>query len=133
MARELLPEELWKRIEPLMPAHPARPKGGRRRLDDRKVLTGIVFVLKTGIQWEDLPRELGCGSGMTCWRRLRDWTLAGVWLFILAHLHQELGEAGRINWKRAALDASLVPAKRGVRVADPTLATAGVPAASITC
>ena len=65
MARELLPEELWKRIEPLMPAHPARPKGGRRRLDDRKVLTGIVFVLKTGIQWEDLPRELGCGSGMT--------------------------------------------------------------------
>ncbi len=133
MARELLPDKLWKRIEPLLPAHPARPNGGRRRLDDRKVLTGIVFVLKTGIPWEDLPRELECGSGMTCWQRLRDWTMAGVWLFILAHLHQELGAAGRINWKRAILDASLVPAKRGAQIADPALATADARAANITC
>jgi transposase len=69
MAKALLTDELWNRIEPLLPAHPPRPKGGRRRLDDRKVLTGILFVLKTGIQWEELPRELGCGSGMTCWQQ----------------------------------------------------------------
>ena len=78
MAKPLLPDELWKRIEPLLPPHPPRPKGGRPPLDDRKALTGILFVLKTGIQWEYLPKEMGCGSGMTCWRRLRDWTQAGV-------------------------------------------------------
>lgn len=83
-------------------------------MPDRAALTGIVFVLKTGIPWEYLPRELGCGSGMTCWRRLRDWTQAGVWPYVLAHLHQELGLAGRIHWDRAALDSSLVPAKKGV-------------------
>ncbi len=72
MARELVPDELWKRIEPLLPAHPPRPKGGRRRLEDRLVLTGIVFVLKTEFREEDLPREMGCGSGMTCWRRMHE-------------------------------------------------------------
>ena len=132
MARELVPDELWKRIEPLLPAHPARPKGGRRRLSDRKVLTGIVFVLKTGIAWEDLPREMGCGSGMTCWRRMHEWTSRGVWLFVLQHLHQWLGEAGRIDWERASVDSSLVPAKRGGKIPVPTLATEGVRAANIT-
>ena len=109
MARELVPDELWKRIEPLLPAHPPRPKGGRRRLADRQVLTGIVFVLKTGIPWEDLPREMGCGSGMTCWRRLHEWTERGVWLFIRQHLHQWLGEAGRIDWERACCVAVATP------------------------
>lgn len=114
MAAELVPQALWNRIEPLLPAHPPRPKGGRPPVPDRAALTGIVFVLKTGIPWEYLPRELGCGSGMTCWRRLRDWTQAGVWPYVLAHLHQELGLSGRIHWDRAALDSSLVPAKKGV-------------------
>jgi len=132
MARELVSDELWKRIEPLFPAHPPRPKGGRRRIDDRRVLTGIVFVLKTGIAWEDLPRELGCGSGMTCWRRMHEWTERGVWLFILQHLHQWLGEAGRIDWERASVDSSLVPAKRGAKIPVPTLATEGARAANIT-
>lgn len=132
MAKPLLPDELWNRIAPLLPPHPKRPKGGRPPLDDRRVLTGIIFVLKTGIPWEYLPKEMGCGSGMTCWRRLRDWTQAGVWPFILAHLHQELGLAGRLNWERASLDATLVPAKKGVLIPAPTLATAAGRAPSIT-
>jgi transposase len=72
MARPLLPDELWEMIEPSLPPHRPHPKGGRPFLDDRRVLTGIVFVLKTGIPWEYLPQEMGCGSGMTCWRRLRE-------------------------------------------------------------
>jgi transposase len=79
MARPLLPDELWEVIQPSLPPHPVHPKGGRPFLDDRRMLTGILFVLKTGIPWEDLPQEMGCGSGMTCWRRLRAWYLAGVW------------------------------------------------------
>src|SRR3712207_5557235 len=80
MARALLPDDLWAVVEPLLP--PVRrpgPKGGRPPVENRPALTGILFVLKTGLRWEDLPRELGCGSGMTCWRRLRDWQAAGVW------------------------------------------------------
>ena len=79
MPRKLVSDELWSLIEPLLPEHKPTPKGGRPRISDRAALTGIIFVLKTGIPWEDLPQEMGCGSGMTCWRRLRDWQKAGVW------------------------------------------------------
>ena len=79
MARPLLAEELWERIEPLLPPERAKPKGGRPRVSNRQALTGILFVLRTGCPWEYFPQELGCGSGMTCWRRLRDWHAAGVW------------------------------------------------------
>ena len=72
MPRKLVSDELWSQIEPLLPKHKPTPKGGRPRIPDRAALTGIIFVLKTGILWEDLPQEMGCGSGMTCWRRLRD-------------------------------------------------------------
>lgn len=70
MAKALLPDDLWALIQPLLPAHRPFPKGGRPRIDDRAALTGILFVLKTGLPWEYLPRELGCGSSMSCWRRL---------------------------------------------------------------
>ena len=73
-------DALWALIAPLLPTRPPRPKGGRPPLDERKALEGIVFVLRTGIPWAMLPRELGCGSGMTCWRRLRDWQAAGVFV-----------------------------------------------------
>jgi transposase len=73
MAKELSPDALWARIAPLPPPEPPKPKGGRPRVSDRAALTGILFVLKTGIPWEYLPAGMGCGSGMTCWRRLRDW------------------------------------------------------------
>src|SRR6478609_2800911 len=98
MAKPLLPDELWEIIRPMLPARPPRPKGGRPPVDDRKALTGILFVLKTGIGWEYLPQEMGCGSGMTCWRRLRDWQEAGVWWELHRVLLDRLGEADRIDW-----------------------------------
>jgi transposase len=78
MSTPLLPDGLWNLIQPLLPPSPRRPNGGRPRLPDRACFTGILFVLRSGIPWEMLPQELGCGSGMTCWRRLRDWQEAGI-------------------------------------------------------
>ena len=66
MAKTLVSDELWEVVEPVLPPEPPKPKGGRPRIADRKALTGVLFVLKTGISWEDLPQEMGCGSGMTC-------------------------------------------------------------------
>jgi transposase len=115
MAKELLPDALWARIAPLLPPEPPKPKGGRPRVSDRAALTGILFVLKTGIPWEYLPAEMGCGSGMTCWRRLRDWYQAGVWRRLHQVLLEELAQADRIDWDRAALDSAAVPAARGAK------------------
>ena len=116
MKKLLVPDALWEKIEPLLPkkSPEAIHKGGRPRiLSDRSVLTGIVFVLKTGIPWESLPQEMGCGSGMTCWRRLRDWQAAGVWERLLHLLQQELYDAGKLDLSRVSLDASHVQAKKG--------------------
>ena len=113
MAKELLPDALWLRIAPLIPPEAPKPKGGRPRVSDRAALTGILFVLKTGIPWEYLPAEMGCGSGMTCWRRLRDWYKAGVWRRLHQVLLEELAQADRIDWDRAALDSAAVPAPGG--------------------
>src|SRR3712207_5519769 len=113
MAKELLPDALWARIAPLLPPEPPKPKGGRPRVSDRAALTGILFVLKTGLPWEYLPREMGCGSGMTCWRRLRDWNRANVWLRLHTVLLDRLGQADRIDWSRASLDAGSLRAKKG--------------------
>jgi transposase len=74
----LIPDNLWDLVEPLLPGPIIRPRGGRPRLSDRACLTGIVFVLRSGTPWWMLPKELGCGSGMSCWRRLRDWQQAGI-------------------------------------------------------
>jgi transposase len=79
MAEPLVTDALWALIAPLLPERPGRPKGGRPPPDDRMVLEGIIFVLCTGIPWASLPKQMGCGSGMTCWRRLREWQAAGVW------------------------------------------------------
>jgi transposase len=79
MAKPLVPDELWEVIEPLLPKELPKPKGGRPRVSDRAALAGIIFVLKSGIPWEMLPQEMGCGCGMTCWRRLEEWHEAGVW------------------------------------------------------
>ena len=108
-----MPDELWEAIEPLLPDEPPKPKGGRPRIDGRAALAGIVFVLKSGIPWEMLPKEMGCGSGSTCWRRLRDWEEAGVWRELHRVLLDRLGDADRIDWSRASLDSAIVPAKRG--------------------
>jgi transposase len=115
MNKPLLPDDLWAIVEPLLPTEPPKPTGGRPRVPDRAALTGIIFVLKSGIPWEMLPQEMGCGSGVTCWRRLRDWQDAGVWDRLHKTLLDRLGDAGRIDWDRASLDSASVPAKRGAR------------------
>ena len=105
---------LWERVEPLLPRTPRRFRyPGRKPLDDRRVLSGILFVLHTGIAWEHLPRQLGSGSGMTCWRRLRAWQEAGVWQRLHALLLAELHAAGELDWSRAVADSSQIQAKRG--------------------
>src|SRR6476469_3056018 len=114
MSTPFISDALWEIIAPLLPPEPSKPKGGRpRSITDRAALTGIVFVLKSGIPWEMLPKELGCGSGMTCWRRLRDWQQAGVWQAIHRKLLDRLGARFRIDWSRAALDSASVPAPAG--------------------
>jgi|SRR5215211_4784161 transposase len=115
MAKELLTDELWEVIDPLLPEEPPKPKGGRPRIDDRAALTGIIFVLKSGIPREMLPQEMGCGSGMTCWRRLKEWQEAGVWERLHTKLLDRLGEADQIEWERASLDSSSVAAPRGAK------------------
>jgi transposase len=115
MAKELVTDELWDTIEPLLPEEPPKPKGGRPRIEDRAALTGILFVLKSGIPWEMLPQEMGCGSGMTCWRRLKEWNEAGVWERLHLLLLERLGEAEQIDWERACVDSASIPAKRGVQ------------------
>ena len=100
MARPLVPDDLWAVAAALLPPARPKPRGGRPPIPDRAALTGIVFVLKAGIPWEDLPaEEMGCGSGMGCRRRLRDWRAAGVWL-LRCHMP-------------VALPAGEAPARRG--------------------
>ena len=114
MAKPLVTDELWEVIEPLLPEELSKPKGGRPRIDDRAVLTGILFVLKTGIPWEMLPQEMSCGSGMTCWRRLKEWHEAGVVCNRLRKtLLDRLGKANEIDWERASLDSASVSAPGG--------------------
>lgn len=115
MSGRILPDELWNRIQPLLPLpKPRRFRfPGRKPLDNRKAFVGILFVLKTGIRWEDLPQEMGGGSGMTCWRRLRDWQAAGVWQSLHELLLAELQAADRIDWSRAVVDSASVRALGG--------------------
>ena len=115
MAKPLLDAALWELIEPLLPEPKARRLRfpGRKPIENRKTLTGILFVLKTGIGWEDLPQEMGCGSGMTCWRRLRDWQEAGVWQRLHELLLAKLRNADQIDWSRAVVDSSALRALKG--------------------
>ena len=113
--KPLVSGALWAVVEPLLPPEPPKPNGGRPRLPDRAVLNGILYILRTGGAWELLPPEVGCGSGMTCWRRLRDWHGAGVWKRLHDVLLQRLASADRIDRSRASLDSASVPAKRGAR------------------
>ena len=115
MAKPLLTDELWEQIEPLLPPATPNRKGGRPPVGNWGALTGILFVLRTGIPWEYLPRELGCGCGMTCWRRLRDWQAAGVWDKVWHALLDELGQADAIDWSAAAIDSCSVRALFGGR------------------
>lgn len=129
MAKPLVSDELWEAIQPLLP--PPKPRRshhpGRKPLDDRKALTGILFVLKTGIPWEDLPVEMGCGCGMSCWRRLHAWQEQGIWFQLLQILLERLDDAGKIDWSRAAVDASFARAFGGVEGSGPNPTDRGRP------
>ena len=103
MAGVLVPDALWKLIEPLLPIPSSKPQGGRPRLTDRACLAGIIFVLRSGIPWRMLPKALGCGSGMTCWRRLRDWQKDGIGDLIHFALLDRLSRDGQIDWSRAVV------------------------------
>ena len=124
-------DRVWARIALVLPKKPRRFRyPGRRPLDDRLVLQGILFVLHTGIGWEHLPQELGFGCGMTAWGRLRDWQAAGVWERLHALLLADLHAAGEIDWSRAIADSSHVQAKKGARRRVPARSTAAGRAAS---
>jgi len=113
--KPLVTDDLWTRIEPLLPPEPTRRFRfpGRKPLDRRKVLTGILFVLKTGIAWDDLPADLGCGCGKTCRHYLRLWHEAGVWRQLHNLLLAELNAADQIDWNRALIDATFAKAPEG--------------------
>jgi transposase len=107
----LLTDEQWAKIQPLLPARQPNPKGGRPRCDDRRVLEGILWVLKTGARWRDLPDE--CPSPSTCWRRLSEWEERGLWLEIWRAFLSELDEQGSLDWSESFADGSFAPAKKG--------------------
>ena len=112
MSKLLVTDELWALVEPILPTHEPSPKGGKPRVPDRVCLTGILFVLKTGLQWEDFPHEMGC-CGMTLWNRLSEWRRAGVWDALHRLLLDKLRAADRIDFSRAVVDSSHVRALAG--------------------
>ena len=122
MAKPILDDDLWALIEPLLPPPKRRRKryAGRKRIANRQALTGILYVLKSGVPWSMLPKEMGCGSGMSCWRRLRAWQVGGVWQCIHEVLLSKLREADKLDFSRAIVDSSSVRAAHGGKKLDRT-------------
>ena len=122
MSERLIDDALWRRIEPLLPKPPRRrwKAMGRPRIPDRAALTGILFVLRSGIPWQMLPKEMACGSGSTCWRRLVRWQRVGVWRRLHAVLLAELRRRGQLDLARAVVDSASVRALRGGKKLDRT-------------
>jgi transposase len=134
MATELLPDELWQEIQPLLPPHPPHSsKGGRPPVDNRKALLGILFVDRTGIPWQMLPTEAFGVSGSSCWRRLHEWTQMGIWPKLHQRLLNRLGKAGGVNLDRVVVDSQSLRAVKGGRTPDPIPPTAARRAANATC
>jgi transposase len=131
MSKLLVTDELWAVVGPLFPPHEPSPKGGHPRVSDRVCLTGILFVLRTGIGWEDFPQEMGC-CGMTLWNRLDEWRTAGVWQKVHEVLLAELRGAEMIDFSRVVVDSSSVRAVFGGRRPARAPSTAARRAASTT-
>ncbi len=133
MATARLDDELWKLIEPLLPVRKRRLHyPGRKRINDRRTLAGVLFVLHTGIAWQQLPQELGYGSGMTCWRRLQEWQHAGVFQALHERLLSQLRAAGRLDLSRAVCDSASLRALLGAIAPGPVRLTGANSAASTT-
>jgi transposase len=133
MPQPLIDEALWAEIEPLLPKKRRRKRyTGRKPLCNRRVLTGILFVLRSGIPWEMLPKEMGCGSGMTCWRRLKEWQRRGVWDRLHKLLLTKLRGADRLDFSRAIADSSSIRAVGAGKKLDRTQPIAVVRVASTT-
>jgi transposase len=114
MAVELLPDELWQDISPLLPPRPGPScKGGRPPADERSVLRGIIFILKSGLQWQMLPREAFGVSGSTCWRRFTEWAEAGIWPQLHQRLLTRLGRLGGLDPQHGIVDSASVRAASG--------------------
>src|SRR5947209_8602526 len=106
-------DDLWDAIYPLLPPERPRDHGGPPRVPHRAALGGILFILRHGLRWRDLPRELGYGSGVTCWRRLREWQALGIWAMLHQVVLNWLGDLDAIDWTRASVDSISIRAKRG--------------------
>ena len=131
MPKPLVTDELWELVEPLLPKHEPSRKGGKPRVPDRVCLTGILFVLKTGIPWEDFPCEMGC-CGMTLLNRLRRWQRAGVWDAVHRVMLDKLRAAGELDLSRAIVDSASVRATHGGKKRGRAPWTAGKMAPSTT-
>lgn len=130
--KPLVTDELWEVVAPLLPRRRAQPKGGRPWVDDRATLNGVLYVLRTGIPWKLLPTALGWGSGVTCWRRLREWQRRGVWRKLHQAMLERLAAADGIDWTRASLDTRSLAAKTGGATPARTRPTGAGPAPSTT-
>jgi transposase len=113
MSEPFVSEELWAEVEPILPRHVADPRGGAPRKPDRPCLEGIAYVLRTGCQWQELPRSERWPSGSTCWRRLHEWVRAGVWPQLHRRLLNVLGRAGVVDLDRVVVDSASVRGKKG--------------------
>jgi transposase len=131
MSRPLVTDELWAIVEPLLPEHQPSPKGGRPRVSDRVCLTGLLFMLKTGIPWEDFPCEMGC-CGMTLWNRLEEWAQAGLWEELHAVLLDHLRSLDALELDKVVVDSTSVRAVHGGKKRDRAPWTGPNPAANTT-
>jgi transposase len=121
--KRVLTDEQWRRVAPHLPEHPPSSKGGRPRADDRECFEGILWLLRTGARWQDIPVDLPSGS--TCWRRLQEWAIEEVFEEVQAILIEQLGELGKLDLEELFADATFIRAKKGVTMsAKPRLARA---------
>jgi transposase len=109
--RRVLTDKQWQRIAPHFPEHPPSARGGRPRADDRECLEGILWLLRTGARWQDIPVDLPSGS--TCWRRLQEWALGEVLEEVQGVLIDELDELGELDFRELLADATFIRAKKG--------------------
>jgi len=122
-----VPETLWREVEPLIPVPERRFRyPGRKRFPERACLEGILTVMRWGLPWAQLPDAEGRPSGKTCWRRFDQWQQAGVWPQLVEQLQKRLAKADLVDWQRAIVDSTIVPAKRGAPKSAKTLPTGAV-------